>query len=192
MRAKAGTVAGALIAAMTITKGLPMSYNRDLQELTPHLWRGVVATRESIPLLAGMIGTATFDAGRMAAEAGKGFSTATELADTLTRDYGLAFRTAHRIVGRAVRYGSLDLATLEAAAREAVGLSIVDLGVTEDGSMRSRPAQCRRGSDGPWGPAPRSRCACRREDPRPGRGMGGGGEAALLRAFEDLISESRR
>src|SRR5690554_5089044 len=83
MRAKAGTVAGALIAAMTITKGLPMSYNRDLQELTPHLWRGVEAARESLPLLSGMIGTATFNTERMAAEAGRGFSTATELADVL-------------------------------------------------------------------------------------------------------------
>lgn len=132
MRAKAGTVAGALTAAITITKALPMSYNRDLQELTPHLWRGVAAARESIPLLAGMIQTATFATDRMALEAGRGFSTATELADVLVRDYGLAFRTAHRIVGRAVRQGSLDLASLEAAARETADLSVVDLGLTQE------------------------------------------------------------
>ncbi|MEG3055511.1 MAG: argininosuccinate lyase [Methanoculleus sp.] len=196
MRAKAGTVAGALIAAMTITKGLPMSHNRDLQELTPHLWRGVVATRESIPLLAGMIGTATFDAGRMAAEAGKGFSTATELADTLTRDYGLAFRTAHRIVGRAVRHGSLDLATLEAAAREAAGLSIVDLGVTEDRiDAVLDPHNAVAVRTVPGGPAP-SAVAVQLAEGRDLLARDAAWveavEAALLRAFEDLISESRR
>ncbi|MDV2481823.1 argininosuccinate lyase [Methanoculleus sp. Wushi-C6] len=132
MRAKAGSAAGSLAAAITIVKGLPMSYNRDLQELTPHLWRGVESARQSIPLLAGMIGTATFRTERMAAEAGRGFSTATELADVLVREYGLPFRTAHRIVGRAVRHGSLDLATVEAAAREAAGISVVELGVTEE------------------------------------------------------------
>jgi len=44
MRGKAGTVTGALTAALMIVKGLPMSYNRDLQELTPHLWTAVSET----------------------------------------------------------------------------------------------------------------------------------------------------
>ncbi|MDD5420156.1 MAG: argininosuccinate lyase, partial [Methanomicrobiaceae archaeon] len=103
MRAKAGTVAGNLTASLMIAKGLPMSYNRDLQELTPHLWQSEEATRQSLELLAGMVGSAAFDSQRMQTEAGRGFSTATDLADVLVREYGLAFRTAHRIVGRAVR-----------------------------------------------------------------------------------------
>ena len=196
MRAKAGTVAGALTAAITITKGLPMSYNRDLQELTPHLWRGVEAARESIPLLSGMIGTATFNTERMAAEAGRGFSTATELADVLVREYGLAFRTAHRIVGRAVRHGSLDLATLEGAAREAAGLSVVDLGVTQeriDAVLDPRHAVAVRTITG--GPAPAAvavQLAEQKELLARDVAWAKETEAALSRAFEDLISESRR
>jgi argininosuccinate lyase len=196
MRAKAGTVAGALTAAITITKGLPMSYNRDLQELTPHLWRGVEAARESLPLLSGMIGTATFNTERMAAEAGRGFSTATELADVLVREYGLAFRTAHRIVGRAVRHGSLDLATLEGAAREAAGLSVVDLGVTQeriDAVLDPRHAVAVRTITG--GPAPAAvavQLAEQKDLLARDAAWAGETEAALSRAFEDLISESRR
>ncbi|MFY1644042.1 argininosuccinate lyase [Methanoculleus bourgensis] len=196
MRAKAGTVAGALTAAITITKGLPMSYNRDLQELTPHLWRGVEAARESIPLLSGMIGTATFNTERMAAEAGRGFSTATELADVLVREYGLAFRTAHRIVGRAVRHGSLDLATLEGAAREAAGLSVVDLGVTQeriDAVLDPRHAVAVRTITG--GPAPAAvavQLAEQKELLARDVAWAKETEAVLSRAFEDLISESRR
>ena len=196
MRAKAGTVAGALTAAITITKGLPMSYNRDLQELTPHLWRGVEAARESLPLLSGMIGTATFNTERMAAEAGRGFSTATELADVLVREYGLAFRTAHRIVGRAVRHGSLDLATLEGAAREAAGLSVVDLGVTQeriDAVLDPRHAVAVRTITG--GPAPAAvavQLAEQKELLARDVAWAKETEAALSRAFEDLISESRR
>jgi argininosuccinate lyase len=132
MRAKAGTVCGALSAALIMVKGLPMSYNRDLQEVTPHLWRGMDATRRSVRLLNGMVSTATFRRERMEEEAGKGFSTATDLADLLVREYHLPFRTAHTIVGRAVREGGLDLETLEQAARETASLSLVEKGLTAE------------------------------------------------------------
>ncbi len=118
MRAKTGSVFGAYTAALVIVKGLPMSYNRDLQELTPHVWRGLRDTKESTRLLIDMLSSAEFDTARMKEEAGKGFSTATELADTLVRSYGLPFRTAHSIVGRAVQKGSLSLDTLNGAAHE--------------------------------------------------------------------------
>jgi len=173
-----------------------MSYNRDLQELTPHLWRGVEAARQSIPLLSGMIGTAAFNTERMAAEAGRGFSTATELADVLVRDYGLAFRTAHRIVGRAVRHGSLDLATLEGAAREAAGISVIDLGVTEEriaAVLDPRHAIAVRTIIG--GPAPAAvavQLAEQKELLARDRAWAEETETALSRAFEDLITESRR
>ena len=196
MRAKAGSVAGELTAAITIVKGLPMSYNRDLQELTPHLWRGVEAARQSIPLLAGMIGSATFDTERMAAEAGRGFSTATELADVLVREYGLPFRTAHRIVGRAVRHGSLDLATLEAAAREAADLSVVDLELTRekiDEVLDPRHAVAVRSIVG--GPAPAAvAIQINEQNELLARDKIWVEETqrALLGAFEHLILEARR
>jgi argininosuccinate lyase len=112
-------------------KGLPMSYNRDLQELTPNIWRATQDARASTGILADMLSGAAFDTTRMREEAGKGFSTATELADTLVRTYGLPFRTAHTIVGRAVQKGSLSLATLEAAAHEAGKISLKKKGLTQ-------------------------------------------------------------
>jgi argininosuccinate lyase len=155
MRAKAGSVAGAYTSALVITKGLPMSYNRDLQELTPHLWRGVRDASMSLHLLAGMISGARFDTARMKVEAGKGLSTATDVADLLVREYNLPFRTAHSIVGRAVRKGTIDKKTLEEAAKEITGRNILEKGLTEnqivsalsvEGSVASR--------DHPGGPAP--------------------------------------
>jgi len=132
MRAKSASVFGAFASALVTVKGLPMSYNRDLQELTPNIWCGMHDAKVSICLLADMLASAEFDTKRMKEEAGKGFSTATELADTLVRSYGLPFRTAHNIVGRAVQKGSLSLATLEAAARE-VGpkISLKKKGLTQ-------------------------------------------------------------
>jgi argininosuccinate lyase len=131
MRAKTGSVFGAFAGALVTVKGLPMSYNRDLQELTPNIWRGMRDAKESLRLLIDMLSSATFDTGRMKEEAGKGFSTATELADTLVRTYGLPFRTAHTIVGRAVQKGDLSLFTLEEAAKEAGGVSLVEKGLTQ-------------------------------------------------------------
>jgi argininosuccinate lyase len=121
MRAKSGSVFGSFASAVLTVKGLPMSYNRDLQELTPHLWRGVQDTKESLRLLIDMLSSANFDTERMKEEAGKGFSTATDLADMLVRAYDLPFRTAHTIVGRAVQKGNLSLSTLEEAARDVGG-----------------------------------------------------------------------
>jgi len=110
-----------------------MSYNRDLQELTPNIWRGMRDAKESLRLLIDMLSSATFDAVRMREEAGKSFSTATELADTLVRTYVLPFRTAHNIVGRAVQKGYLNLETLDTAARElGVDISFAEKGLTQE------------------------------------------------------------
>jgi argininosuccinate lyase len=109
-----------------------MSYNRDLQELTPNIWRGMRDAKESLRLLIDMLSSATFETARMREEAGKGFSTATELADTLVRSYGLPFRTAHNIVGRAVQKGNLSLGTLDEAAQElGAGISLTAKGLTQ-------------------------------------------------------------
>jgi argininosuccinate lyase len=132
MRAKSGSVFGAFSGALMTVKGLPMSYNRDLQELTPHVWRGMHDTKVSLRLLIDMLASAQFDTARMKEEAGKGFSTATELADSLARAYDIPFRTAHNIVGRAVQKGNLSLKTLEAAAKELdSGVSLVKKGLTQ-------------------------------------------------------------
>jgi argininosuccinate lyase len=131
MRAKAGSVIGAATAALAIMKGLPMSYNRDLQELTPSLLRGIRDTKHSTRILADMLSSASFNTKEMAAEAGKGYSTATDLADLLVQKYGMAFRTAHTLVGRAVSKGNLDLATLDRVAAEEGFPKPSDLGLTQ-------------------------------------------------------------
>ncbi|HWQ64330.1 MAG TPA: argininosuccinate lyase [Methanospirillum sp.] len=131
LRSRAGSLLGEFVSAITITKGLPMSYNRDLQDLNPHLWRGITRIRRDIDLLAGMIRTARFETDRMAEEAGKGFSTATEVADQLVREFNIPFRTAHHIVGHAVRKGTMDLNTLDEAAIEVTGASLSSRGLTQ-------------------------------------------------------------
>ena len=132
MRAKTGVIFGAFSSALVTVKGLPMSYNRDLQELTPNIWRGMRDTKETLRLLIDMLASAEFDTERMQEEAGKGFSTATELADTLVRAYDIPFRTAHNIVGRAVQKGNLSLSTLKEAAQEVGGgVSLTRNGLTQ-------------------------------------------------------------
>lgn len=133
MRAKSGSVFGAFCGALVTVKGLPMSYNRDLQELTPNIWRAMQDAKESLRLLIELLSSAQFHTERMREEAGKGFSTATELADTFVRSYGLPFRTAHNIVGRAVQKGSLALPVLEEAAQEVgPGISLTAKGLTQE------------------------------------------------------------
>lgn len=132
MRAKTGSVFGALSGAILTVKGLPMSYNRDMQEITPNIWRGMRDAKESLRLLIDMLSSATFDIARMKEEAGKGFSTATELADTLVRSYGVPFRTAHNIVGRAIQKGDISLASLEDASKEInAGIFLIGKGLTQ-------------------------------------------------------------
>ena len=102
VRAKAGTVFGCLTAVLCILKALPFSYNRDLQEATPHLLNAVRTTLSSIEVLTKMLEGCEFIRERMAEEAEKGGTFATEVADTLVRERGIAFRTAHRIVASSV------------------------------------------------------------------------------------------
>lgn len=154
MRGHAGTVAGAFQSALICMKGLPMSYNRDLQTLTPHLWNGIAHTTASMDILTGMMQTAVFNAERMYDESGRGFSTATELADTLVREFGLPFRTAHNIVGRAVRSGEITLSAIEDAGREMAGISLMEKGLNQDRIRKALdPAFVVAAKNVPGGPA---------------------------------------
>jgi argininosuccinate lyase len=130
MRAKAGSVLGSATAAFAIGKALPLSYNRDLQELNPHLWRGIRDAKQSTRLLVDMLSSATFNTAAMAEEAGRGYSTATEVADMLVQSHGFAFRTAHTLVGKAIQKGGLDLPTLDRAAEEMGLAPLSKMGVT--------------------------------------------------------------
>lgn len=131
MRGKSGVAAGELMAGITLMKGLPMSYNRDMQDLTPHLWRSFDAAEAALPIFADMIRMAAFNTGRMAEESDRGNSTATELADLMVREFGMPFRTAHNIVGRAVKLGGLSLAVVEEAGKEICGWSLIEKGLSQ-------------------------------------------------------------
>lgn len=131
MRAKSAAVIGELTASLTLIKSLPMSYNRDLQDLNPHLWNAFKQTCTSLPILAEIIDTAVFDEAAMKKSAKAGNTAATEIADHFVREYNLPFRTAHNIVGRAVKLGSFDLAVIDEAAKELAGFSLAEKGLTQ-------------------------------------------------------------
>jgi len=101
VRAKTGRVFGDLMAMLTLQKGLPLSYNRDLQEDKEPIFDAADTVKASLSIYAGMLRTAKFNTARMAAAARGDFSTATDLADHLARK-GIPFRKAHEMVGKLV------------------------------------------------------------------------------------------
>jgi len=133
VRGKTGSVMGSLVAALAIVKALPMSYNRDLQEATPNLWRGIATTRGAVRIMAGAVSSAEFKTDRLDAAAGLGFSTATELADSLVRKTKIPFRTAHQIVGAlAAKGGTPTIRDLDEAAERIAGFLPSERGFGED------------------------------------------------------------
>jgi argininosuccinate lyase len=102
VRGKTAVLNGELVTILTIIKSLPQSYNRDLQEVTPHLWKATDTLSSALTITMGMLSSAKFKDERGEELARANFSAATELADLMVRDAELPFRTAHQIVGRAV------------------------------------------------------------------------------------------
>jgi hypothetical protein len=103
IRGKTGRLYGNLTAALTIMKGLPLTYNSDMQEDKEPLFDTVDTLEAIFRVLPPMLGALTFRTERMRDAAGAHYSTATDLADYLVRR-GLPFREAHEVVGRAVRH----------------------------------------------------------------------------------------
>ena len=133
VRGKTGSVYGSLIAALAICKALPMSYNRDLQEATPNLWRGISLTRGAVRIMTGAVSSAKFRTNRLEVVSGAGFSTATELADSLVRKTGMPFRTAHQIVGAlAVKSENPTVQDLDEAAERIAKFRPSERGFGED------------------------------------------------------------
>lgn len=129
LRAKTGSVHGALMSALYICKALPYSYNRDLQEVTPHLQKAVGITKSAVSITTDMLSTLKVHRELLHQQSTSGFSTATELADTIVRVTGLPFRLAHQIVGSAVREGSLDFAKIIEIGKKVTGKNIEDIGL---------------------------------------------------------------
>ncbi|WP_144128132.1 argininosuccinate lyase [Catellatospora sichuanensis] len=100
-RGKAGRLIGGLVNVLTMLKGLPLTYDRDMQEDKEPVFDAVDTLSLVLPALAGMISTMTVRVDRLAASAPVGFSLATEVADWLVRK-GVPFRDAHEITGQLV------------------------------------------------------------------------------------------
>ena len=100
-RGKTGRVYGNLMGMLTIMKGLPLSYNRDMQEDKPLLFDTVDTIKSVLGVLAPMVRGTMFKTGRLRETAAGGYSTATDMAEYLVKK-GVPFRQAHEITGRAV------------------------------------------------------------------------------------------
>ena len=122
VRGRAARVIGELTGALTLLKGLPLAYQRDLQESVAPLFDAVEVFEASLRVMAGRVETLTVDAEKMQAAAGEGYTTATAVADALVRR-GVAFRTAHHIVGSLVAQAEADDIALDAIPDSMIGLA---------------------------------------------------------------------
>jgi argininosuccinate lyase len=112
VRGKTGRVYGDLVALLTLLKGLPLAYNKDMQEDKENLFDAFETALACLEITTGMISTMTARPDRMRAAAGEGFINATDLADYLV-GRGLPFRDAYKISGRIVAYCIENRHTLE-------------------------------------------------------------------------------
>ena len=119
IRGKTGRIYGSLLSMLTVMKGLPLAYNKDMQEDKEGLFDAVDTLKALLPLLAEMLQTISFDRSRLAAAVDDDYLCATDLADYLVRK-GLSFRDAHHVVGEMIahcRQKNIRLRELDSEAR---------------------------------------------------------------------------
>jgi argininosuccinate lyase len=127
VRAKTGRINGSLIALLTIMKGLPLAYSKDMQEDKEQVFDAAESLELAIAAMTGMVTDMTIRTDRMKAAAGSGYSTATDLADWLVREAGLPFRDAHHATGHAVALAEkkgCDLAELSLEELQGINAAI--------------------------------------------------------------------
>jgi argininosuccinate lyase len=113
VRAKTGRIVGALQALLMVMKGLPLAYQKDMQEDKEGAMDALSALALSIAAMTGMVRDMTPDAARMRAAADGGYATATDLADWLVMTLKMPFRDAHHVTGRIVAKAAADQVTLQ-------------------------------------------------------------------------------
>jgi argininosuccinate lyase len=127
VRGRAARVIGELTGSLALLKGLPLSYQRDLQEDKAPLFDAVAVFGASLGILSGLIDTLTIDAQRMREAAAEGYTTATAVADALVRR-GVPFRAAHHIVGSLVAQAEEARLGLDAIPDGMVGMALAAAG----------------------------------------------------------------
>jgi argininosuccinate lyase len=123
VRAKAGRIIGGLDTLLIVMKGLPLAYQKDMQEDKESTMAAFAALTLSIAAMTGMVRDMSANIARMREAAGEGYSTATDLADWLVRALGMPFRDAHRVTGRIVAEAAaqkIPLQDLPLAAMQAI------------------------------------------------------------------------
>jgi argininosuccinate lyase len=113
IRAKIGRIFGAQVAMTIVMKGLPLTYSKDMQEDKEGAFDAFDTLSLSLAAMTGMVGDMVFDRDKMAAAAGAGFSTATDIADFLVRTLNMPFRNAHHATGAIVALAEKNNCTLE-------------------------------------------------------------------------------
>ncbi|HRR90017.1 MAG TPA: argininosuccinate lyase [Eubacteriales bacterium] len=117
VRGKSGRAVGNLVALFTVMKGLPLAYNKDMQEDKELLFDSVDTVKACLDVFAGMLATSKFQGEKMAKAAKTGFLNATDISDYLAKK-GLPFREAYKITGRLVAYCIENRAEPEALTLE--------------------------------------------------------------------------
>ncbi|WP_379066029.1 argininosuccinate lyase [Mesorhizobium sp. UC74_2] len=130
VRAKTGRVNGHLIGLLTVMKGLPLTYSKDMQEDKEAVFDAAETLDLMLAAMTGMVGDMTINVAAMKKAAGSGYSTATDLADWLVRTLGLPFREAHHVTGRAVALAEANKVGLERLTLE--DLQSIHGGITQD------------------------------------------------------------
>ena len=130
VRAKTGRVVGALVGLLTVMKGLPLAYAKDMQEDKEPVFDAAEAWALSLAATAGMVRDLTPDTARMREFAGSGFATATDLADWLVRVLKLPFRSAHHVTGTLV--GMAEKKGVDLADLTLEEMRSVEPGITQD------------------------------------------------------------
>jgi argininosuccinate lyase len=144
VRAKCGRIFGALQALLIVMKGLPLAYQKDMQEDKDGAMQALDALMISIAAMTGMVRDMLPDVARMRRAADEGYSTATDLADWLVRTLNLPFREAHHVTGRIVAKAASDGVALHAlplsvmqAIEPRIGKEVFAV-LSADSSVKSR------------------------------------------------------
>ena len=144
VRGHAGRIIGCMNSLMITMKGLPLAYSKDMQDDKPPVFEAYDLLALSIAAMTGMVANVTFNTPRMREVAASGFSTATDLADWLVREFGMPFREAHHVTGsvvksceaRGIGLSDITVDDLSAINPALAGCNLPDLSI--EGSVNSR------------------------------------------------------